>query len=148
MKPPDRYPPHRYVPGRTPRHDDAIFEALHDSVQPGMTPDQLCRTDAWAAGWHYLDQGYYWEAHEVLEPVWMETDTGSVERHLVQCLIQVANAALKVRMDRPNAVVRLCDIAADHLREAGANGHEAVMGVRLAELARRIAEVRAEVNLE
>lgn len=123
-------PPHAYIPGQTPRHDDALFEPLHASVLPGMTPDQLSQTAAWHAGLRYLETGFFWEAHEALEPVWMQTQPNSVERHLVQALIQLANAALKERMQRPRAVIRLCDLASAHV-EACEIGQATVMTVRL-----------------
>ncbi len=142
MKRPDRFPPYAYIPGSTPRHDEAVFEVFHDSVRPGMTTSQLSQTAAWAAGWHYFRAGYFWEAHEVLEPVWMQTPDGSPERHLVQSLIQTANAALKLQMNRPNAVRRLCDIAEDHLTEARRSDAEALMGLRFDDLAEEISRLR------
>ena len=100
-------PPHAYVPGQTPRHDASLFAALHGSVRPGMDAEALARTEAWRAGLHFLRAGYYWEAHEALEPVWMQTAPNSAARHLVQALIQAANAGLKLRMRRPRATLRL-----------------------------------------
>jgi predicted metal-dependent hydrolase len=126
------------VPGQGPRHDPERFAALHAGVTGGMGPDDLVRTDAWAAGLLYLDKGFFWEAHEVLEPVWMATEPGSAEREIVQALIQIANAALKVRMNRPRAVLRLCDIADAHVSAAGRDA----MGLARASLRARIAGIR------
>ena len=56
---------------------------------------------AFQAGLDCLESGFYWEAHEILEPVWMNAPADAPERFMVQALIQLANAALKQVMDRP-----------------------------------------------
>lgn len=110
-------PPYAYIPGQTPRHDEALFAKFPASVDQGGLTNSL----AWRAGLSYLDQEFFWEAHEALEPVWMATLPNSAERHLVQAMIQFANASLKLAMQRPNAVLRLCDIARDHLSFCSGN---------------------------
>ena len=117
MTPP--LPPFAYVPGMTPRPDEAFFDDLHGSVPDTADPETLLTSPSWRAGLFYLDHGYFWEAHEALEPVWMRLAEGSEARELVQGAIQLANAALKARMGRRNAVLRLCDIAEGHLARAG-----------------------------
>lgn len=134
-------PPYAYVPGQTPRHDPSLFKALHDSVRGEMTPAELAESAAWRAGWVFFENGFYWEAHEALEPVWMAMAPNSVERHAVQALIQTANAALKMRMNRPKAVRRLCDLAESHLRACGPTARD-VMGLPLNELESRIETLR------
>jgi hypothetical protein len=131
-------PGHAYVPGQTPRHADGAFDALRGSVRKGMAPEALAGTEAFRAGLAFLDAGYFWEAHEVLEPVWMACPPASAERHLVQGLIQLANAGLKARMGRPGAVARLCALARGHVDEAALGGHVRVMGQDLAGLLARI----------
>ena len=138
-------PPHAYVPGQTPRHDASRFAALHGSVRPGMDAEALARTEAWRAGLHFLRAGYFWEAHEALEPVWMQIAPNSPARHLVQALIQAANAGLKLRMRRPRATLRLCDLAAAHLAGCGAGP---VMGLDPADLEPVIAGFRHEAQTQ
>lgn len=104
-------PPYAYIPGQTPRHDEDLFADLSASVEHGNLTNSL----AWRAGLHYLEYGFFWESHEALEQVWLATPANSAERHMVQALIQFANASLKSVMQRPNAVLRLCDIANEHL---------------------------------
>ena len=108
-------PPHAYIPGRTARHTEDWFDEIKSSVHPGIEPEDLCYTQAFKAGLFYLDAGYFWECHEVLEAVWMQTPLGSHEREMVQALIQLANARLKVVMARPRAARRLCSMVEDHL---------------------------------
>ena len=126
-------PGHAYIPGQTPRHAEGAFDALRETAQPGMSAGALARSPAFRAGLRYLQAGYYWEAHELLEPVWMALEAGTAERHCLQALIQLANARLKARMGKPRAVARLGAIVLLHLDDCrAAGGGEAVMGVALA----------------
>ncbi len=45
----------------------------------------------------------------------MQTPQGAPEREMVQALIQLANARLKLRMQRPRAVLRLVNMVLAHL---------------------------------
>lgn len=88
-----------------------------------------------------METGYFWEAHEVWEPVWMALPAGAAERALAQATIQLANASLKARMGRPRAVSRLCDIAQALLDGAGWQGC-ATMGVAPARLRMILVDLR------
>ncbi len=96
-----------YVPGITKRPEEGRYDAIRDSARHGMTPDQLAASDAFQTGLRFLHTGWFWEAHEVLEPVWMACPPNSRERALCRALIQLANARLKARMGRPQAAARL-----------------------------------------
>lgn len=137
MKRPDiPLPTHRYVPGRTPRHAEGAFEAFHASVGAGP----LAETLAWRAGWHFIEQGFFWEAHEVLEPVWMVLPPNAPERRFVQAVIQVANAALKLEMGRPRAALRLCGIAEGLMAECA--GPSAILGLDRVRVERYVRSLR------
>ncbi|MDQ2090096.1 DUF309 domain-containing protein [Marimonas arenosa] len=136
-------PDHAYVPGRTPRHSSGRFAAICATVDRGGDPARLVDCEAWTLGCAWLDAGYFWEAHELLEAVWAVLPQNSPERRLVQALIQIANAGLKARMGRPGAVARLAEIVRDLLAECGSGGREDIMGLRLEDLARRIDEIEA-----
>lgn len=138
-----RLPDHAYVPGKTVRHADGAFDDLLQGVTAGMSPDQLAATDAFRAGIVFLDAGYFWEAHEMFEPIWMVCPPGSAERQLMQGLIQYANAGLKNVMARPRAALRLCDIAQAHLMQAGG----ADMPVDVVAIRVGVDSLRARVNL-
>ncbi|MFY0634129.1 MAG: DUF309 domain-containing protein [Vannielia sp.] len=105
-------PEYAYVPGQTPRHPEGAFDALRDTVDPEPMQSQALRT-----GLDWIDAGYFWEAHEVLEPVWLVLPDGP-DRTGIQALIQLANAGLKQRMQRPEAALRLCGIAARLIEES------------------------------
>lgn len=101
-------PEHAYVPGLTARHAERRFEPICATAQKGMSAEQLAQSEAFCKGLVFLRCGYFWEAHELFEPVWMALEEGSDERHLLQALIQLANAQLKLKMQRPKAAKRLC----------------------------------------
>ena len=126
-------PPHAYVPGRTERHPDGLFDAIRATAEPGLSEAALSATEAFRLGLDYLREGYGWEAHEVLEAVWMACPPNAPHRLFVQGLIQLANADVKQRMEQPAAAARLRVLARGLLTEA-ARGATAgrIMGERVA----------------
>lgn len=133
-----------YVPGRTARHPETAFDCYRAGVSPGQSVAALARSDAWCAGLQFLQTGFYWEAHEVLEAVWMAIPDDRTERRYVQAVIQIANAGLKLRMDRPAATLRLCAIAETLILESGAAGQ--AMGIGPGALTAMVATFRDEAN--
>lgn len=115
-------PPHAYIPGQTPRHPEDWFDVIKASVTDAIPTLYLHETDAFIAGLLYFEKGYFWECHEVLEAVWMQTPTPSPERDLVQAIIQLANARLKLEMGKPRATLRLCDLVDAHLQRCASHG--------------------------
>jgi len=114
---PDWRPPHAYVPGLTPRHPEDLFDPLKAGVG-GIAPDQLHQSSLWRFAFDFLDEGYFWEAHELLEAIWLACPPNSAQKLVVQAVIQFANASLKARMGRNNAVARLM-VEADRLWAEG-----------------------------
>lgn len=133
-------PPHAYVPGQNARHAEGWFDGIKETARPGMDLSALARSRAFEVGLAYLEAGYFWECHEVLEAVWMALPEGTPERSLVQAIIQLANARLKLRMQRPKATARLCDIAEGHLDAIGATNP--VFGVQVGAIQDQIAQTR------
>ena len=121
-------PPHAYVPGQNTRHPENLFDPIKSSVNADLGPESLHKTTAFQAGLVYLDTGFFWECHEVLEAVWMQAPDGTPEREMMQALIQLANAKLKVLMQRPRAAMRLCDMVTAHLDRCPKR--QAILGVR------------------
>ena len=135
-------PSHAYIPGRTARHAEDAFDAIKDSVTDEVPLALIYRTRAFSAGLRYLHAGYHWECHEVLEAVWLRTPDASPEREMTQALIQLANARLKLAMDRPKAAARLCGMVAGHLDRCGPG---VVMGLDPAQVRRWLADTEAAV---
>ena len=104
-------PTHAYVPGVNERHPEDAFDDIKKSVTTNQDILHLEQCAAFRAGLQFYEAGFYWETHEVLEPVWMALPDGSIEKSFIQGLIQLANGRLKLRMNRPNAAKRLVVIA-------------------------------------
>ncbi len=138
-------PEHAYVPGQTPRHAEGRFEHLTATVHQGMSTAQLGQSEAFCTGLVYLRRGYFWEAHELFEPVWMALEAGSDDRRLVQALIQLANAQLKRKMQRPKAAKRLCIVVRELL--ATLTGTR-VMGLEISQILTQLEAVEVDVDDE
>jgi len=134
------WPSHAYIPGKTPRHAEDAFDHLRATATAAHDAGQLSKSDAFLVGLSYLRNGYYWEAHELFEPVWMALPDPSRERALVQGLIQIANGFLKLKMDRPKAASRLEAIARSHVANAGTGQ---VMGVAHQDVSEMLASLKA-----
>lgn len=119
-------PPHPYVPGQTARHPEDLFDRFKD-VRVNDPLPSLAASMAWAAGQAFLRDGYFWEAHEVLEALWLACPPNGAERVSVQAAIQLANAGLKARMGRSGAALRLLEIARALSVEARARGGDLVL---------------------
>jgi len=111
-----------YVPGET-----AEAEADHDTLwqAKALVPSRFqdfvpARHPALRYGIALNDAGYFWESHQVLEAVWAAVPQGGRERILLRACIQIANANLKLRMNKPRAAVRLFGEALEELNALGA----------------------------
>ncbi len=116
--------------------------------EPDLAPLEVARQFApqvtLAAGWKenkaylyghdLMRAGYYWEAHEVWEAVWLLTHANSPERLLLQALIQSANSQLKRQMGRPGAAgkleMQIEELRMDLITRLG-GGVEVYMGVAI-----------------
>ncbi|MFC3613238.1 DUF309 domain-containing protein [Lutimaribacter marinistellae] len=121
-----------------------MFDAIRDTAVSGMTEAELSESDAWLCGWEFFRAGFFWEAHELWEPVWMALPPNSAERSLARAAIQLANAELKVLMGRPAAALRLCDIADECLSRP--LRVETLMGLPPQSLSDRIKALRGRIS--
>jgi uncharacterized protein len=138
-------PPHAYVPGLNARHPEDWFDHIKASVTDETPIELLGQTEAWLVGLSYFHDGYFWECHEVLEAVWMRAPDPSPERTIIQAMIQLANARLKIRMGKPNAARRLCTMVDDLLQQCGAG--EAILGLRLSDIAAWVHETGDQIEV-
>src|SRR6476659_5209780 len=97
-----------YVPGETAEAEadlDTLWQAM--ALVPSRFQDFVpARHPALRYGIALNDAGYFWEAKEVLEAVWAAAPQGGRERILLRACIQVANANLKLRTQKPRAAAR------------------------------------------
>ena len=123
------YPLAAYIPGRSERPHDSLFETFKDGLSKSSPIAELASSSAFRGGLNFYGAGYFWEAHELWEAVWMCLPPASAERHLLRGLIQFANAGLKRAMDRPAAAARILALADSAIAEAFLHGSGALMGL-------------------
>src|SRR5712671_4281763 len=119
-----------YVPDET-----AQGEADYDTLwrAKGLVPSQFqgfvpARHPALRYGIALNDAGYFWEAQEILEAVWAAAPQGGRERILLRACIQIANANLRLRMQKPRAAARFFGEALSELDTLGRNAMTAGAG--------------------
>lgn len=138
-------PDERHLPGRTARPTGGPVLAAAADAPDRTDPEAWTGNAAYGYGFRLLASGFFWEAHEVWEPVWAGCAPNSRARALLQGLIQSANTGLKLALDRPAAARKLAVHAADCFASAagGPTAPDRVMGVnptRASEAMRAIAE--------
>src|ERR1700737_4017090 len=111
-----------YVPGET-----AEAEADHDTLwqAQALVPSRFrgfvpARHPALRYGIALNNAGYFWESQEILEAVWAAAPQGGRERILLRACIQIANANLRLRMQKPHAAARLLGGALGELNKLDA----------------------------
>jgi predicted metal-dependent hydrolase len=100
-----------------------MCQALVPSAFRGHVP---ARHPALRYGLALNDRGYFWEAQEVLEAVWAAAPQGGRERVLLRACIHIANANLRLRMQKSRSAARLFGDALTELRSL--NSRKAATG--------------------
>lgn len=113
------WPQWAYVPGETGEADSdyetlAMVKALVPAAFRGYVP---ARHPALRYGLALNDHGYFWESQEILEAVWAAAPQAGRERILLRACIHIANANLRLRMQRPHSALRLFGEALEELRQ-------------------------------
>lgn len=133
-------PPYVYVPGQNTRHPEDLFAAVKGDIDAGAAIEDLHKSEAFRTGIAYFHAGFFWECHEVLEAVWLHTRSPSAEREMVQAVIQLANARLKLLMHRPRATIRLCDMVMGHLERCPKD--RPILGLKVQDVAEWVRQTR------
>ncbi len=103
-------------------------------------PEKWRENRTYRYGWSLFEGGFYWEAHEVWEPVWLACRPNSLEKVFLRAAIQLTNAFLKEAMGKKNAARRLFDEVeglAGELETALGAENKSYMGVDLTRFAQR-----------
>jgi len=111
-----------YVPDEM-AEDDADHDTLWKakSLVPSRFRDYVpARHPALRYGIALNDRGYFWESQEVLEAVWAAAPQGGRERILLRACILIANANLRLRIQKPRAAARLLGEAQQELHALNA----------------------------
>ena len=100
-------PPHAYIPGQTQRHQEEQFDEIISSIPCDIDFETVQTLSAFHIALNFMQHGFHWEAHEILEAIWMNTAQNSIERLFTQCVIHLANANLKHVMKRETATQKI-----------------------------------------
>lgn len=100
-------PAQAHVPATGSKPDLAPLEYAKQLAPPVTLAADWKENKTYLYGHDLMRAGFYWEAHEVWEAVWLVTRANSPERLLLQALIQSANAQLKRKMGRLRAAGKL-----------------------------------------
>lgn len=128
---PDDYalPRQAHFPGVTPGPEHQLLAPIVAQADHVTTSATAHSNVAWRYGLRLYNGGFYWEAHEVLERVWMNAQQNSREQQLVQGVIHLANAGLKQALGRDRAVQRLLRLAGSCFDRAFQSMDEPLMGL-------------------
>lgn len=94
------FPPYRYLPFRAgmphPRRDPAGHSyGREEEYLPVFSAADWSDCQPYLFGIDLFNHGYWWEAHEALEAVWLAAGQDTPTGHFIQGLIQIAAAQLK-----------------------------------------------------
>lgn len=116
---PDRpLPPYSYVPGRFPHPigDPSGHSYRAPSLQREIHHQSLVPPVSLASDWKHssdylfgidlFNHGFYWEAHETWEQLWIDFGRTGLDANFIKGLIKLAAAGVKAREGRPKGVQR------------------------------------------
>ncbi len=121
------FPPYSYVPGHFPHpmsdpagHSYQLHKAAPE-VPGEDSRSSICLISNWKQSTDYLfgidlfNYGFYWEAHETWEQVWIELGRSGRDADFIKSLIKLAAAGVKAREGRPMGVRRHAERAGELL---------------------------------
>lgn len=115
-QPPLQLPPYTYIPGKTPHpySDQQGHAANGNSPIAANTPQQNYKY-----GFVLFDHGYFWEAHEAWEHVWIELGRSGPTADIMKGLIKLAAAGVKCLEGQQRGAERHLQRARELLHPAG-----------------------------
>ena len=133
-------PRYSYVPGMWPHPHRNSVQHGADFQAPAepLTEEQWSINQGYCHAWRLLQAGYYWEAHELWEQVWIALGRRGVAADFVKSLIKIAAAGVKAREGRAEGVRRHLGRAVELLTSAADDERELQFGVRIPRLTARI----------
>jgi uncharacterized protein len=142
-------PPYAYVPGRRPhptRDPQGHGHGQLEGPPPApLDPIAWHQSRPYLRGIELFEHGYYWEAHEVWEGLWIVGGREGAVAELLRGLILLAAAGVKIRQGRGRGAATLGARAQrcfERARQAHGQAHMA--GLALDELLAFAEHVRAQ----
>lgn len=107
LVPDKEFPEYAYVPGQKPhpRNDEGGHSRGEPEPDPNpLDPEQWERSNTYLYGLDLFNYGYYWEAHEQWEALWLCAEDGDLTERFLQGLIKITAAGVKVRQENQKGV--------------------------------------------
>jgi SagB-type dehydrogenase family enzyme len=124
------FPAYAYIPGHWPhptRDTDGHSFGRGELAPLRLDPRAWRANATFTRGLELFDAGYYWEAHEAWEALWVGCDREGPTADLLSGLIKIAAAGIKIRQGNASAAARLATRATESLQRAEAAGGSATM---------------------
>ncbi|MFK7820497.1 MAG: DUF309 domain-containing protein [Planctomycetaceae bacterium] len=106
------FPPYTYVPGHAPHPISHPDGHMRDTT----LPETWSNADYFEWGRRLFNNGFYWEAHEAWEHLWLELGRTTPEAMLVKGLIKLAASGVKCREGNAVGAIRHATRAAELLQ--------------------------------
>jgi predicted metal-dependent hydrolase len=143
-------PPYRYVrgvhphPTRDPRGHSYIEATSHERHLP-WHPDEWRTVSDWLYGVDLFHRFYFWEAHEAWEGLWTVMPRESAPALLLQGLIQIAAALLKLHGGQLHGMRILSESGLHKLQQVAAI-HPLLLGLDIPETMQEFASYFARLR--
>jgi len=144
------FPAYRFVPGLQPH---PTRDRRGHSFEPTPTLNRHARwrvedwrtLDDWLYGVDLFNRFYFWEAHEAWEGLWAAAERDTPPSLLLQGLIQIAAALLKLHMGVTVGALTLSAGGLEKLRRVAA-AQPALLGLDVPEVVERFADFFAPLQ--
>jgi len=100
------FPPYAYVPGQRP-HPRHLHGNVEDPPPAPLDPEAWRDSLPYLRGIELFEHGYYWEAHEAWESLWIAAGREGPVAELLRGLILLAAAGVKIRQGRGTGAAKL-----------------------------------------
>ncbi|MBI1976953.1 MAG: DUF309 domain-containing protein [Candidatus Omnitrophica bacterium] len=151
LVPDEPFPPYAYIPTRFPhpvrdpkghsygeKRDGSIFSKILKNEKNRTVPfPNWCKCRPYLYGIDLFNHGYYWEAHDAWESVWLACGRKGVTADFLKGLIKLAAAGVKAREGRKRRVQQQAKRAEELFRQvtlASGSRKSRYMGLSLTQL--------------
>jgi uncharacterized protein len=138
LLPDEPLPPYTFIPGQSPHpiSDPAGHSyGYRPEVPEPPDPQRWRESLTYLRGLDLFNHGYYWEAHEAWESLWMACGRTGETADFLKALIKLAAAGVKHLEEKPQGTRSHAERAAKLLRQLAAS-HPRFLGLDLGDLLR------------
>ncbi|MCP5468226.1 MAG: DUF309 domain-containing protein [Deltaproteobacteria bacterium] len=149
------FPAYRYIPTQTPHpvidpkgHSFGKEEEKVDYI----VPEEWKKNSLYLYGIDLFNFGFWWEAHEAWETLWLKTKKFNLEGQFLQGLIQMSAALLKLYQGNTKSFFKLFEESSKRLHfcitELNKTNTEKFMGISLKKWLSEITYFKENIRLK